>query len=356
MRARERRRPSPSATSSRRRRPTCWSIPRSHYANAADLAAGEPETAVAPDRRGARGRGGRGSRGGLPAGVQHRAGRAPDRVPRPPARARRPVDGLAPGMSRGSARSSPPPRSRWSWPRVAARRTPRRRPRRPRPHPAREHDGAPRSTRSPDHAQAGEADPAAQGEVKQVLRLAKPYTPSPPNGVGTDDYHCFLLDPKLAHDTAITGYDIRPGNLARGAPRDPVPGAARRRSSRPRRRTPRRPGDGWTCFGNSGIDNDPGLDDAPWLGAWAPGGGERRYGTGLGTPLTKGSRIVVQIHYNLLAGHAARPELGSAARDQAGRPRDHAAHDAAAGAGRAAVPQRTTTRHRCATVPPPSPT
>ena len=33
------------------------------------------------------------------------------------------------------------------------------------------------------------------------------------------------------------------------------------------------PGDGWTCFGNSGIDDrDPGLDDAPWVGAWAPGG------------------------------------------------------------------------------------
>jgi len=146
--------------------------------------------------------------------------------------------------------------------------------------------------------------PLRKGETRQVLRLAKPYTPSAPNGVGTDDYHCFLLDPKLTHDTAITGYDIRPDNLdvvhhviLFRVPPDKVAQAERKDAETP--------GDGWTCFGNSGIDDrDPGLDDAPWVGAWAPGGGERRYGAGLGTPLAKGSRIVAQIHYNLLKGHA----------------------------------------------------
>ena len=43
--------------------------------------------------------------------------------------------------------------------------------------------------------------PLRKGEKRQVLRLAKPYTPSAPSGVGTDDYRCFLLDPKLTHDT-----------------------------------------------------------------------------------------------------------------------------------------------------------
>ena len=146
--------------------------------------------------------------------------------------------------------------------------------------------------------------PLRKGEKRQVLRLAKPYTPSPPSGVGSDDYHCFLLDPKLTLDTAITGYDIRPDNLdvvhhviLFRVPPDKVDQAKKKDAETP--------GDGWTCFGNSGIDErDPGLDDAPWVGAWAPGGGERRYGRGLGTPLAKGSRIVAQIHYNLLEGHA----------------------------------------------------
>jgi hypothetical protein len=145
--------------------------------------------------------------------------------------------------------------------------------------------------------------PLRKGEKRQVLTLSTPYTPSAPSGVGTDDYHCFLLDPKLARSTNVTGYDIRPGNLKvvhhvilfRVPPRQVR--AARKLDAAT-------PGDGWTCFGNSGIGNGLALDDAPWLGAWAPGGGERRYGKGLGTPLKKGSLIVAQIHYNLLEGHA----------------------------------------------------
>ncbi len=180
------------------------------------------------------------------------------------------------------------------------------------PQKAAEPGAAPSPARSTTAAAADEAPttpkpakpiPLRKGEQRQVLKLAEPYRPSPPNGVGTDDYHCFLLDPKLTHDTAITGYDIRPDNLdvvhhviLFRVPPDKVAQAERKEAETP--------GDGWTCFGNSGIDNDPGLDDAPWVGAWAPGGGERRYGKGLGTPLAKGSRIVAQIHYNLLKGDA----------------------------------------------------
>ncbi|MEP6817429.1 MAG: hypothetical protein ABI873_17955 [Marmoricola sp.] len=159
------------------------------------------------------------------------------------------------------------------------------------------------------------ADPAAQtaakqprpiplrkGEKRQVLRLAKPYRPSAPNGVGTDDYHCFLLDPKLVEATSVTGYDIRPDNLevVHHVILFRVPPGQVRTAERKDAQTP---GDGWTCFGSSGIGKGLSLNDAPWIGAWAPGGGERRYGQGLGTPLAKGSRIIAQIHYNLLKGH-----------------------------------------------------
>ena len=87
--------------------------------------------------------------------------------------------------------------------------------------------------------------PLRKGEKRQVLRLAKPYTPSPPSGVGSDDYHCFLLDPKLTHDTAITGYDIRPDNLdvvhhviLFRVPPDKVDQAKKKDAETP--------GDGWT--------------------------------------------------------------------------------------------------------------
>jgi len=129
------------------------------------------------------------------------------------------------------------------------------------------------------------------------------YTPSAPTGVGTDDYRCFLLDPKVSRDQMITGFNVLPGNpevvhhvILFRVPADLV-GEAEEKDEET-------PGQGWTCFGNSGIGEGGGaqIDDAPWLGAWAPGGAENVYGKGFGAPLGKGSRVVMQVHYNLLAG------------------------------------------------------
>ncbi len=42
--------------------------------------------------------------------------------------------------------------------------------------------------------------------------MPEDYTPSPPTGAGTDDYRCFLLDPEVASDQFITGFNVLPGN------------------------------------------------------------------------------------------------------------------------------------------------
>lgn len=70
------------------------------------------------------------------------------------------------------------------------------------------------------------------------------------------------------------------------------------------------PGEGWTCFGGTGVETGNDLDDAPWLGAWAPGGGEQVMAEDVGVPLEKGSRVIMQVHYNLLAG--SRPDVSTA--------------------------------------------
>ena len=49
------------------------------------------------------------------------------------------------------------------------------------------------------------------------------------------------------------------------------------------------PGEGWTCFGDSGLPNSADLDHAPWLGAWAPGATESVDEPGLGIPLAPGA-------------------------------------------------------------------
>ena len=67
---------------------------------------------------------------------------------------------------------------------------------------------------------------------------------------------------------------------------------------------------GWTCFGGSGLPGDfANVDDASWLGAWAPGGTETMTSPGYGVDLPRGSRIVMQVHYNLLAGQS--PDMSS---------------------------------------------
>ena len=77
------------------------------------------------------------------------------------------------------------------------------------------------------------------------------------------------------------------------------------------------PGPGWSCFGGTGISAPGGaagaarsLDNAPWIAAWAPGWGGDRLPEGLGVALPAGSRVVMQVHYNLLNGR--RPDRSRA--------------------------------------------
>lgn len=144
-------------------------------------------------------------------------------------------------------------------------------------------------------------EPLRRGETRLALKIPRPFTPAAPHGVGTDDYRCFLLDPHLTSDRFLTGTFVRPADAAivhhvilyRVDP-DQV-AAAKQLDARD-------PGEGWTCFGDSGLPNSNSLDNAPWLGAWAPGATESVDAPGYGVPMPRGSQIVMQVHYNLLAG------------------------------------------------------
>ena len=150
-------------------------------------------------------------------------------------------------------------------------------------------------------AKAVQPRPLRAGERRLSLAMPEPYSPSAPTGVGTDDYRCFLLDPGLEEDAFITGTHVLPGNpevvhhvILFHVPADKVAVAEEKDASTP--------GQGWTCFGGTGLDSGAEVDNAPWLGAWAPGGREAVTKPGYGVPLERGSRVVMQVHYNLLAG------------------------------------------------------
>jgi hypothetical protein len=149
--------------------------------------------------------------------------------------------------------------------------------------------------------------PVEAGESVLTLGLPSAYRPRAAKGV-TDDYRCFLLDPKLQGDMSVTSARIEPGAakvvhhviLFRVA-RAQVPAARRLDSASP--------GLGWSCFGGTGLAAGDGsgsiqdsLNDANWVAAWAPGWGGNRLPKGTGVPLPAGSQIVMQVHYNLLNG------------------------------------------------------
>jgi hypothetical protein len=138
------------------------------------------------------------------------------------------------------------------------------------------------------------------------------YLPEAPSG-GTDDYRCFLADPGVTADSFVTGVQFLPSNPAvvhhsivfRVEPEQVE--AAKAKDAEDER-------PGWECFGGPGLPSKgrnvmDGLDAAPWLAGWAPGGRENLFAKDVGVPLAAGSQVVVQMHYNL------REATGEAAAD-----------------------------------------
>jgi hypothetical protein len=135
------------------------------------------------------------------------------------------------------------------------------------------------------------------------------YKPSAPSGV-SDDYRCFLLDPKQTADGAVTSVRIDPGQ-ARVVHHVILFRVAAGQVAAAKSLDGTSAGPGWSCFGGTGLpagDTAAGvadsLNNANWIAAWAPGWGGSRLPEGTGVSLPAGSRIVMQVHYNLLNGNA----------------------------------------------------
>jgi hypothetical protein len=138
------------------------------------------------------------------------------------------------------------------------------------------------------------------GERFQTLMMAKAYVPDPPAHDGTDDYRCFLVDPKLTTTAFLTGSQFLPDNadivhhaiFFKLEAKDVAQAEALDAAA---------PGDGYTCFSGTGIENRNRSGGAPWLASWAPGGTETLTAKGTGYRMEPGSQVIMQVHYNLLA-------------------------------------------------------
>ena len=172
--------------------------------------------------------------------------------------------------------------------------------------PAHDSSGSAGAPAHEGHAGAAQQDvvqrrePLREGERRASLSMPASYSPVPPTGQGTDDYRCFLLDPGLTEDAWLTGTDIAPGNpdIVHHVILFRIDAAMTATAEAEDARSPE---PGWTCFGAMGLEGEfNNLDDASWLGAWAPGGSETVVREGYGVALDQGSRIVMQVHYSLL--------------------------------------------------------
>jgi hypothetical protein len=122
--------------------------------------------------------------------------------------------------------------------------------------------------------------------VDATLAMPQAYTPQN----SPDDYRCFVLDWPQSADTFVAGFRVVPGNskvvhhviaylvepsqvaaIQAKDDADPLPG--------------------YTCFGGAGVRQ--------WLGAWAPGGMGSMYPDNTGIKVAVGSKVVLQVHYNL---------------------------------------------------------
>jgi hypothetical protein len=146
------------------------------------------------------------------------------------------------------------------------------------------------------------SNPVAQGAKSEskiyVAKMQKPHLPTAPNN-GTDDYRCFLLDPKVRENSIIKSVEFIPQNKAyvhhaimfRVTSADLVQAIAADQNGR-----------GWPCFGGSGLGSMfSSFLTSPWISSWAPGRGKDISPKGYGIPFKKGEQLVLQVHYNLLA-------------------------------------------------------
>ncbi|MBA3432865.1 MAG: hypothetical protein H0U08_02100, partial [Actinobacteria bacterium] len=136
----------------------------------------------------------------------------------------------------------------------------------------------------------GKPVPLRNGESLLEMRMPTAYRPSAPMGT-TDDYRCFLLDPKLAGDRSVTSARIVPG-AAKVVHHVILFRVAKSEVAEAKRLDGADKGQGWTCFGGTGLSlGDSGgsvqdsLNNANWIAAWAPGWGGDRLPEGTGVPL-----------------------------------------------------------------------
>jgi hypothetical protein len=142
-------------------------------------------------------------------------------------------------------------------------------------------------------------------EATHVARMTEPYTPDPTR---PDDYRCFVLDFAADHDVFVTGRNVVPGAsslvhhvLVYAVPATLVDQVLAADAADT--------GPGYGCFGGplapDGMEGNGNTLALVSLGGWVPGQLPAVQHPGRAVHVPSGSRLVMQVHYNLLENEPA---------------------------------------------------
>jgi Copper type II ascorbate-dependent monooxygenase, C-terminal domain/Copper type II ascorbate-dependent monooxygenase, N-terminal domain len=136
--------------------------------------------------------------------------------------------------------------------------------------------------------------PIGDGLTRADVRLQLP-TYTPKRGK-RDDYHCFVVA-WPSQSRYVTGFDVTPGER-REVHHMIVFGALPRDAATVDAWDAAEPGPGYSCYGGPSATGSTDIA-ARFLAGWAPGSAGADSPDGTGQLVDAGSRLIVQIHYNL---------------------------------------------------------
>lgn len=148
--------------------------------------------------------------------------------------------------------------------------------------------------------------PSVQPRVSRVdLRLAMPVAYTPRRRASADDYRCFVLDWTPERETFVTGANVVPGRSAQvhhiilyvAPPQDAAVVAGWDAAD---------PAPGYGCYGGPSATGAT-TRSVQLLSGWVPGSSGNDFPSESGVRLSPGSRLILQVHYNL-DNAVARPD------------------------------------------------
>ncbi|NDF03450.1 MAG: hypothetical protein EB067_08610, partial [Actinobacteria bacterium] len=152
----------------------------------------------------------------------------------------------------------------------------------------------------------------AEPPSSKVILATPSYLPAPPKG-GSDEYRCFLLDPKFDKETFLQSISIEPDNLkvshhgilykvdaAKVASTKIIDNESAEA--------------GWSCFGDTGIPGASAFSAASpssWISFWAPGGNFKAYPAETGMMVAAGDQFILQSHFHVMPGDSTSKNSAS---------------------------------------------